>query len=130
MKHLRFALLASLVLLAVSCMTHTTRPPSSPGYSVPDPASPTHYQITMTDYRFNPESLNVMAGDTVIWVNRGSVMHTTTSGKGGAPDGKWGANVVPGASFSYVFSLGGTYHYYCAPHVGMGMKGVVVVESR
>ena len=85
----------------------------------------------MLDFRFHPESLNVFTGDTVTWVNKGRVPHTTTSGVDGKPDGLWDTkHLARGESFSYVFSQPGTYRYFCRPHHGLGMKGVVVVTSR
>ncbi len=134
MKQLGLVLLACAVLISFSCTTHTSKPPyappTGPGYTVPNPAMPVRHQVAMTDYRFNPESLNVAVGDTVTWTNRGTVPHTTTSGKNGTPDHYWDANVDPGRSFSHVFTQAGTYPYYCTPHFGMGMKGVVVVTAR
>ena len=88
-------------------------------------------QVAMLDFRFHPESLNVFTGDTVTWVNKGRVPHTTTSGVDGKPDGLWDTkHLARGESFSYVFSQPGTYRYFCRPHHGLGMKGVVVVTSR
>ncbi len=130
MKHLVIAGLLAGILLAVAC-THTTR------YSVKDPATqgngraPTHYAVAMLEFRFQPESLNVVAGDTVTWTNHGNLPHTTTSGVSGKPDGKWSSeHLGRGRSFSYVFAEPGTYPYYCAPHHSLGMKGVVVVTKR
>ncbi len=85
----------------------------------------------MLDFRFHPESLTVFTGETVTWVNKGRIPHTTTSGVDGKPDGLWDTpHLARGESFSYVFSQPGTYHYFCRPHHGLGMKGVVVVTNR
>jgi plastocyanin len=85
----------------------------------------------MLDFRFRPESLHVFTGDTVTWVNKGRVPHTTTSGVDGKPDGLWDTkHLARGESFSRVFSQYGTYRYFCRPHRGLGMKGVVVVTNR
>ncbi len=118
------------LLLAVGC-THTTR------YSVKDPTTadpataPTHFEVTMQEFRFHPDSITVAAGDTVTWVNRGRLPHTTTSGLNGKPDGRWDSKELGrGASFSYVFAEPGKYNYYCAPHHRLGMTGVVVVTKR
>ena len=130
MKHLAiFGLLAGLLLMAVGC-THTTR------YSVKDPPAegsakaPTHHEVGMLEFRYHPESLNVSVGDSVTWVNHGRLPHTTTSGVNGKPDGKWDSpHIGRGGRYSYVFSEPGVYHYYCIPHHGLGMKGVVVVTK-
>jgi|WetSurMetagenome_2_1015567.scaffolds.fasta_scaffold507230_1 manganese oxidase len=88
-------------------------------------------EIAMLEFRFRPDSLNVWTGDTVTWINRGSFPHTTTSGSDGKPDGLWDTkHLARGESFSYVFTRAGTYRYFCRPHNGLGMKGVVVVSNR
>ncbi|MDS0281665.1 plastocyanin/azurin family copper-binding protein [Halomicroarcula sp. S3CR25-11] len=33
-----------------------------------------------------------------------------------------------GSTFEHTFESAGTYLYYCAPHLGFGMRGAVVVE--
>ena len=67
----------------------------------------------------------------VTWTNKGRVPHTTTSGVDGKPDGLWDTkHLVRGESFSYAFTQPGTYRYFCRPHHGLGMKGVVVVTNR
>jgi plastocyanin len=113
-------LLSVLSLLSVEC-AHTVKPV---GYMPRN-------QVTMLDFRFHPESLKVFTGDTVTWVNKGRFPHTTTSGVNGKPDGLWDTkHLARGESFSYVFSQPGTYRYFCRPHHGLGMKGVVVVTNR
>jgi len=110
----------TLSLVTIGC-THTVKPYAG------DP----HNQIAMLEFHFQPESLNVYAGETVTWVNKGKLPHTTTSGTDGKPDGLWDTkHLARGESFSYVFSQPGTYHYFCRPHHGLGMKGVVVVTTR
>ena len=90
-----------------------------------------HHEVAMLEFHFRPESLSVSAGDTVTWVTRGRFPHTTTSGANGRPDGLWDTkHLARGESFSYVFNQPGTYRYFCRPHRGLGMKGVVVVTNR
>jgi manganese oxidase len=88
-------------------------------------------RVAMLEFHFRPESLNVTTGDTVTWVNDGNFPHTVTSGVNGKPDGLWDTkHLAKGESFSYVFTKPGTYDYFCRPHNGLGMKGVVVVTDR
>lgn len=130
MKYARIVSLLSAVglWLVMSGCTHAVKPDSgSPGRTARNPRN----QVAMLDFRFHPESLNVFTGDTVTWVNKGRLPHTTTSGVNGKPDGLWDTkHLARGESFSYVFSQPGTYHYFCRPHKGLGMKGVVVVSNR
>ncbi len=139
MKYQRLALLTGLVLMVLACgsskapVPAAARPATKPAAAISAPPSggQAHYQVMMTDYKFTPDSLNVMAGDTVTWVNQGAAPHTTTSGKDGKPDGKWDSNNInPGGTYSHVFTVAGTYPYYCTPHVKMGMKGVIVATAR
>ncbi|MCX6843977.1 MAG: plastocyanin/azurin family copper-binding protein [candidate division WOR-3 bacterium] len=126
----RIAGLLSAVALSVVMIgcTHSVRYESgSPGQA----AGNARHQVAMLEFHFQPESLNVFTGDTVTWVNKGNLPHTTTSGVDGKPDGLWDTkHLARGESFSYVFSQPGTYRYFCRPHHGLGMKGVVVVTNR
>jgi plastocyanin len=44
---------------------------------------PKTYTVTMENMRFQPETLTVARGDTVVWFNKGLVPHTATSKAGG-----------------------------------------------
>jgi plastocyanin len=124
------ALSAAFALLTVGCM-HTARRPAKDPLIAEQATAPTYYDVAMLDFHFKPESLNVVAGDTVTWTNHGEVPHTTTSGVDGKPDGLWDSgHVNRGNSFSYVLTEPGTYRYYCTPHWRLGMKGVIVVAKR
>jgi len=80
----------ALSLVLVGC-THAVKPVSD----IP------RNQVAMLEFRFQPESLNVMTGDTVTWVARGNFPHTTTSGVDGKPDGLWDTkHLARGQSFS------------------------------
>jgi plastocyanin len=117
----------ALSVMLVQC-THAVKPdPSGAGQATGTPRN----QVAMLEFHFQPESLDVFAGDTVTWVNKGNLPHTTTSGVDGKPDGLWDTkHLARGESFSYVFSQPGTYRYFCRPHHGLGMKGVIVVTNR
>jgi plastocyanin len=116
-----------LSLVLIGC-NHAVKPDrGSPGQTARNPRN----QVAILDFRFCPESLNVFTGDTVTWVNKGRLPHTTTGGVNGKPDGLWDTkHLARGESFSYVFSQPGTYHYFCRPPRGLGMRGVVVVTNR
>jgi manganese oxidase len=134
MKHTRIACLLTGIALSAAVIgcnqsvksgNNDTTPAASKGKVMP------RNQVAMLEFSFRPESLNVMTGDTVTWVNKGNFPHTTTSGVNGKPDGLWDTkHLARGESFSYVFTQSGTYHYFCRPHNGLGMKGVIVVSNR
>lgn len=78
--------------------------------------------VTMRDNAFDPPSITVQVGDTVVWTNGGAVAHTSTS------SGVWDSGFVnPGQTFSRTFSAAGTFNYVCTLH--LGMNGTVVVQA-
>jgi plastocyanin len=76
----------------------------------------------MVDFSFQPARITVQAGTTVVWRNRGQVIHTVTADDGSFDSGE----IDSGATGSVTFSRPGTYPFHCTPHPFM--KGVVVVE--
>jgi plastocyanin len=101
--------------------------------------------VKMTnELRFAPASVTVTVGQTLTWVNASSLPHTTTDDPaknpvaqahpeyaqlpaGAAP---WDSGLLqPGESFSQSFTVPGTYHYFCIPHVLSGMRGTITVQG-
>jgi plastocyanin len=96
--------------------------------------------------RFDPESLTVNVGDTVIWANSSSETHTVTAYEAklpqGAPYFTSGPHpteedarahlseglIDPDERYQFTFEVPGTYEYFCLPHEGSGMKGTIIVE--
>ena len=86
---------------------------------------------------FDPAGLRVRPGQTVRWTNRDKGnSHTVTAyhpdferplripGTAAPFDSDY---LLPGESFSAVFSVEGVYDYYCVPHEHAGMVGRIVV---
>ena len=79
-------------------------------------------QIRIQDFRFDPPTLEVVAGATVTWVNLDEEVHAVTS-----PQGLFTSPGLDGEErFSYRFEKPGTYEYRCSLHPQM--QGVVVVR--
>lgn len=81
------------------------------------------FTIEIRDFVFKPEQLIIKTGDTVTWVNVGSVVHTATSNNGteiASPE------INPGASYSKKFTMPGTYAYHCTFY--SFMKGTIIVQ--
>jgi plastocyanin len=78
---------------------------------------------------FVPDVVDINAGDTVRWVRiEGS--HTTTSGTDCIGDGLWNAPLtMSDPLFEFTFPDEGVFPYFCIPHCGLGMTGVVNVEA-
>jgi plastocyanin len=124
----RVALLSSLTLLA-AC------------------SSPPEGDVVMKGHRFEPATITVQSGDTVVWVNQEGDSHTVTAyedeipegadffASGDAPDQEAASDDVGagllqnGDSYEVTFDTPGRYEYFCIPHEREGMKGTVIVEG-
>lgn len=77
---------------------------------------------------YDPEVITVSVGDTVLWDNADSTVHTVTSGM--PPTDSTGVfdseMMSAGDSFEFTFTEAGTYDYYCTFHPWM--VGTVNVE--
>jgi plastocyanin len=96
--------------------------------------------------RFDPASLTIKRGDGVRWTVVSGTPHNVTFWPDSIPSGaqaQLGANMPQPVSpitspmllnvgDTYTASFGnvpaGTYHYYCTPHLALGMKGTIVVQ--
>ena len=87
--------------------------------------APAAVQVSIFNYKFDPETLTVPAGTTVTWTNKDEIPHTVAStdksfqGSGGLDTGD---------SYSYTFTKAGTYSYYCTLHPFMKAKVVVTAN--
>jgi LPXTG-motif cell wall-anchored protein len=79
--------------------------------------------VTISDFKFTPDTVTVNEGDTVTWNNDGPTPHTATADDGSFDTG----TLKKGESGSATFTSAGTITYYCQPHPYM--KGKVVVQA-
>jgi len=80
--------------------------------------------VEMFEHFYQPASLTIAAATTVAWRVMGMQTHDAV-----ACDRSFSAPLLgPGQSFSYTFTTSGTHPYYCNPHEGDGMRGVVIVQ--
>jgi len=88
------------------------------------------HDVTMGNGTFTPANLTISQGDIVRWTNSSILIHTTTSGTFGTPDGRWNSgDIGPSFSFSQQFNSAGTFPYFCSYHFLMGMAGSITVEQ-
>ncbi|HEV8627017.1 MAG TPA: plastocyanin/azurin family copper-binding protein, partial [Acidimicrobiia bacterium] len=72
---------------------------------------------------FDPPTLDLMAGDTIVWRNTGSMQHSVT-----ADDGSFDSGLInPGRTWSKTFPASLSVGYHCTPHPWM-KGGVRVAE--
>ncbi len=82
--------------------------------------------VSMVDNAFQPPTITIQVGDTVVWTNNGSLPHTSTSDTAGI----WDSGILlPGQTFSRTFDTAGTFPYNCVIHRALGMVGTVVVQA-
>lgn len=145
-----FGTLAALALLLAACGddddTAADRPDQDPAQDEPaedDPAATTSSTaagtddasgggeqataaVTIAGFAFEPPSIEVAAGDTVVWTNEDGVAHTVTAGEPGAAQDTFDESLDAGATAEISFDEAGTYPYFCAIHPSM--TGEVVVS--
>jgi plastocyanin len=126
MKRYTLSLLAALAAIAVI-----------PFVAAQSPAT----VVRMTgDKSFEPKTITVKPGDTVVWKNVSDMVHTVTDIPAQAitkDDAALPANakefdsglIQPGKDYSHTFTVPGTYKYFCVPHETVGMVGTVVVAK-
>ena len=76
---------------------------------------PTTHTVTMENMRFQPESVTVASGDTIVWVNKDLVPHTATSKAGGFDS----QIIQAGKSWRFTVRKKGDFAYVCTFHPTM-----------
>merc|ERR1719401_3159534 len=84
---------------------------------------------------FVPDEVTIKAGESVTWVGNKGMPHNVVFDEEAVPDG---TNLEAinhedmvndeGEKVTSKFTKAGTYAYYCEPHRGAGMNGVVIVK--
>jgi plastocyanin len=73
-----------------------------------------------TNDAYNPNLIQIKAGDKVTWINNDSMPHTATSVKDGKPNGTFDSSTLtPGKRYSFTFEEAGDYPYFCTLHPNM-----------
>lgn len=113
-----------LIALAAGCMALPATPPSPGAFPLSQAATEI---VIARDMTFNPATVTVLVGGTVIWKFEGPSPHSTTSDPGAAQ--AWDSGILgPGATYTVKFDRPGVYPYHCTPHAALGMRGTVVVR--
>lgn len=87
-----------------------------------DQRKPKTHTVTIEGMRFQPETLTVERGDTIVWINKDLVPHTATSTAGNF-DSKL---IEADKSWKYTARKKGDFAYICTFHPTM--KAMLQVE--
>jgi len=81
-------------------------------------------EVTIENFAYHPDTLDIPVGTTVVWRNDDSVVHTVT-----ANDESFNSGTMNGgAEFSHTFNGEGVFEYHCIPHPFM--TGKITVSTR
>lgn len=101
--------------------------------------------VDMVGLEFKPRRVSVAVGATVEWVNESEIGHTVTAYGDRIPAGAgyWasggfeteaaarrdlaGGLITADGTYRHTFEVAGEHPYFCVPHEGSGMAGVVAV---
>jgi plastocyanin len=76
---------------------------------------------------FAPNDITISAGDTVHFINEALPPHNIIV-EGRADLSREALLFAPGESQDVVFADAGDYNFFCGPHQGAGMTGVIHVQ--
>lgn len=107
------------------------------------------FDVGMSASAFEPKTVTVEVGDTVVWQNTSQRAHTVTAYGGQIPEAAaffasggyesteaaregWrdnGGAIFSCETYEHTFEVQGEHPYFCIPHERAGMVGSVVVEK-
>jgi plastocyanin len=95
--------------------------------TIPGSAWAATHQVQVFSFGYDPQTLTIQPGDTVVWTNVGGSHNVQ------ADDGSFSnpVNSTPW-TFSHTFNRSGEFGYYCLPHGapgGFGMAGKIIVAG-
>ena len=85
--------------------------------------APAEHVITMANMSFGAMPTGVKVGDTIVWVNRDTVLHTAT-----ARDKSFDLRISQGHSARMTVQKAGSIPFYCIFH--STMRGTLVVAAQ
>ncbi|HKQ39172.1 MAG TPA: CHRD domain-containing protein [Verrucomicrobiae bacterium] len=89
------------------------------------PAESAFYTNRIENFAFNPSSMTVRVGDTIVWINADTIGHTVT---GDTEETICGSQLLSqGGMCMRTFDTAGTFPYHCEPHFTF-MFGSVTVQ--
>ncbi|HEU5422380.1 MAG TPA: cupredoxin domain-containing protein [Nitrolancea sp.] len=99
--------------------------PTPPPTIAATPSAPVaaEVQVKIVNFAFEPATITIKPGTTVVWTNTSPTQHTTTSRQ---PANVWDSGIMDsGAVFRFTFQQAGEFDYWCALHPEMLGKVIV-----
>ena len=137
MRNMAAAGFVLAVFAACSSGTPTATPPSTSVTPAPASSSaPPARTVGMNDQqKFTPATLTITAGQTVPWMNTGTISHTVTAcvASSGCTHVATidttvdSGTIAAGTSFQHLFTTPGKFYYYCKIHGAKIMSGLITV---
>jgi plastocyanin len=90
------------------------------------PEQPSAATVNVVNNSFQPQSLTVAAGTTVIWQWQPGAVNHNVAPVGTEPPRSGGLQNAP-STYQHRFDTPGTYSYFCEAHAP-GMSGVITVQ--
>src|ERR1700731_2693366 len=121
---MRTRLRNAVIAASLGAATATLVAPLLAAITLPVSAQDAPGAVGIDNFTFNPQKLTVKAGTTVTWTNKDDIPHGIAA-TGNAF--KRSAAMDTDDSYSFTFTMPGTYQYffYIHPH----MTGTIVVEA-
>lgn len=103
-----------MVLLASSCSTNNN--------SKVQPEQSKRDTVIIQAMKFQPDTIMINEGDTIVWINKGIVAHDISK----YPDKTWHSDTIePQQTFEKVFD--DSTSYFCSIHPTM--KGLIMINK-
>ena len=124
-KKLFIGLFILTAIVIAGCSNQT----STPAQTTPTPQSSgsgnlgIKQDISISGFAFNPASITIPKGATVIWTNQDATAHNIVSDTGNELNSD---TFSKGETFAHTFNTPGTYTYHCGVHPSM--KGEIIVQ--
>jgi manganese oxidase len=137
MKKIIVAVTAATAILASCGGQGSSANSSTEGAS--DASTSSSAAVAIVNFAYDPETIEIAPGETVVWTNNDDIAHTVTSGKAkkqgvpgvgedrdAAPDGVFDSGTMElDDTFEFRADESGSYEYFCAIHAGMRATLVV-----
>src|ERR1044071_1779198 len=81
--------------------------------------------VSIVNFAFQPPSVSINTGDSVLWTDMDNVNHTSTS-----DNGLWDSGILNLSQFSFQFTATGNYPYHCTTHSFMTASVSVTGSSN